>query len=227
MAIKAVGFDLDGTLVNTHVNYVDLNDVNRFVLEPLGFPVDEIWADRNITSRQPFYDWMVHHGRKAEIPRFDKLLDDRCLEVERLGMAGSNVYSGIMDTLEWLKDSGYRLGVVTRGGHSYAVDVLGEYGMLGFFDVIHGRDDFGYSDAKPSPKAMVHLAEALGVGLDELLYVGDSPTDFESADAAGVEYAGVMTGKGSTELWSSMSDRIHIIASAAEVRGLLEGTLRS
>ena len=67
----------------------------------------------------------------------------------------------------------------------------------------------------------------MAVGLDELLYVGDSPTDFESADAAGVEYAGVMTGKGSTELWSSMSDRIHIIASAAEVRGLLEGTLRS
>jgi len=221
MAIKAVGFDLDGTLVNTHVNYVDLNDVNRFVLQPLGFPVDEIWADRNMTSRQPFYDWMVHHGMKAEIPRYDKLLDDRCLEVERLGMIGSKVYSGIIDTLQWLKDSGYRLGVVTRGGHDYATDVLSEYGMLGFFDVIHGRDDFGYSDAKPSPMAMVHLAEALGVGLDELLYVGDSPTDFESADAAGVEYAGVMTGRGSVELWSSMSDRIHIIASAADVRKLL------
>ncbi len=221
MTIKAVGFDLDGTLVNTHVNYVDLNDVNRFVLEPLGFPVDEIWADRNVTSRQPFYDWMVHHGRKAEIPKYDRLLDDRCLEVEKLGMIGSQVYSGIVDTLSWLKDNGYRLGVVTRGGHDYATDVLTEYRMIGFFDVIHGRDDFGYSDAKPSPMAMVHLAEALGVGLDELLYVGDSPTDFESADAAGVEYAGVMTGRGSVELWSSMSDRIHIIASAADVRKLL------
>ena len=114
MTIKAVGFDLDGTLVNTHVNYVDLNDVNRFVLEPLGFPVDEIWADRSLTSRQPFYEWMERHGRKTEIPRFDRLLDERCLEVERLGMTGSQVYSGIIDTLSWLKDNGYKLGVVTR-----------------------------------------------------------------------------------------------------------------
>ncbi len=222
MAVKAIGFDLDGTLVNTHVNYVDLRDVNRFVLQPLGFPVEEIWAGKNTESRQPFYDWMEAHGRGSEIPRYDKLLDERCLEVEKLGMIGSKVYSGILDTLSWLKDHGFKLGVVTRGGHEYAVDVLSEYGMLGFFDVIHGRDDFGYSDAKPSPMAMVHLAEALGVGLDEMIYVGDSPTDFESADAAGVVYAGVMTGRGSVELWSSMSDRIHIIASAADVRKLVE-----
>ena len=222
MSIRAVGFDLDGTLVNTHVNYVDLNDVNRFILEPLGFPVDDIWADRDMTSRKPFYDWMEQHGRKSEIPRFDRLLDERCLEVEKLGMVGSQVYSGIIDSLSWLKDNGYKLGVGTRGGHEYAVEVLGEYSMLGYFDVIHGRDDFGYADAKPSPKAMEHLADALGVGLDELLYVGDSPTDFQSADAAGVEYAGVMTGRGSVELWSSMSERIHIIASAADVRKLLE-----
>ena len=58
MAVKAIGFDLDGTLVNTHVNYVDLRDVNRFVLQPLGLPVEEIWAEKNTESRQPFYDWM-------------------------------------------------------------------------------------------------------------------------------------------------------------------------
>ena len=221
MAYKAIGFDLDGTLVNTNVNYVNLNDVNRFVLAPLGYPVDEIWKDGNLTSRQPLYDWLDRNGRSGEIPKLDSLLDARCLEVEKLGMDGSHVYEGIVDTLRWLKDNGYRLGVVTRGGHEYAVEVLSLYRMIGYFDVIQGRDDFGYSDAKPSPMAMVHLAEALDVGLDELLYVGDSPTDFQSADAAGVDYAGVMTGKGSVDLWSSMSSRIHIIASAASVRDLL------
>ena len=221
MAYKAIGFDLDGTLVNTNVNYVNLNDVNRFILEPLGFPIDEIWKDGNLTSRQPLYDWLERNGRSTEKKGLDSLLDARCLEVEKLGMVGSRVYDGIIDTLGWLKDNGYKLGVVTRGGHEYAIDVLSEYRMLQYFDVIQGRDDFGYSDAKPSPMAMVHLAEALDVKLDELLYVGDSPTDFQSADAAGVDYAGVMTGKGSVDLWSSMSSRIHIIASAASVRDLL------
>lgn len=221
MKYKAIGFDLDGTLVNTHVNYSDLNDVNRHVLQPLGFPVDEIWEDRSLTSRQPLYDWLAAHGRSSERESLDRILDERCLEVEKLGMRGSNVYAGIMETLEWLKENGYKLGVVTRGGHEYAMEVLSEYGMLGFFDVIHGRDDFGYADAKPSPRAMVHLAEAFGVELSDMLYVGDSPTDFESADAAGVDYAGVMTGRGSVELWSTMSEKIHIIASAADVRKLL------
>lgn len=221
MKYKAIGFDLDGTLVNTHVNYMDLDDVNRYVLISLGFPVDEIWEDRSHTSRQPLYDWLKARGRYSEKNMLDKLLDERCLEIEKLGMCGSNVYSGILETLSRLKEKGYRMGIVTRGGHEYAVEVLTQYGMIGFFDVIHGRDDFGYSDAKPSPMAMVHLADALGVELSELLYVGDSPTDFQSADAAGVDYAGVMTGRGSVELWSSVSEKIHIISSVADIEKLL------
>lgn len=221
MKYKAVGFDLDGTLVNTNVNYTDLNDVNRFVLEPLGFPIQEIWEDRNITSRQPLYDWLTHHGRASEREGLDGLLDARCLEVEKLGMNGSNIYEGIVDSLRFLKENGVKLAVLTRGGHEYAVQVLSFYHLLDFFDVIQGRDDFGYADAKPSPKAMHHLAEALDVGLDEMLYVGDSPTDYQSAHDAGVDYAGVMTGRGSVELWSSMDDGIFIIATAADVRSLI------
>lgn len=221
MKYKAVGFDLDGTLVNTNVDYTDLNDVNRFVLEPLGFPVREIWEDRNPTSRQPLYDWLAHNGRSSERKRLDELLDARCLEVEKLGMNGSNIYSGIVDALKRLKADGVRLGVLTRGGHEYAVQVLAHYRLLEYFDVIQGRDDFGYADAKPSPKAMVHLADALEVELGDMLYVGDSPTDYQSAHDAGVDYAGVMTGRGSVELWSSMDEGIYIIASAADVASLL------
>lgn len=221
MRYKAVGFDLDGTLVNTHVDYDNLNSVNEYILRPLGFPVDEIWEDRDRTSRQPLYDWLRNHGRASEIPALDGLLDERCLSIEKLGAQGSSIFNGIVETLQWLKDSGVKLGLLTRGGHEYAVLLLSEYGLLDFFDVVHGRDDFGYQDAKPSPKAMYHLAEALGVELSELLYVGDSPSDFISARDANVDYAGVMTGRGSIELWSSMDPRIRIIPSAADVRSLM------
>ena len=221
MRYKAVGFDLDGTLVNTHVDYDNLNSVNEYILRPLGFPVEEIWEDRDRRSRQPLYDWLRNNGRSSEIAALDKLLDDRCLAIEKLGAEGSSVFNGIVDTLRWLKESGVKLGLVTRGGHEYAMLVLSEYGLLEFFDVIQGRDDFGYQDAKPSPKAMYHLAEALDVELSDLLYVGDSPTDYISARDANVDYAGVMTGGGSVELWSSMDPKIHIIPSAADVRSLM------
>lgn len=221
MRYKAVGFDLDGTLINTHVDYISLRTVNEYVLEPLGLPVEEIWEDRDRMSRQPLYDWLTHRGRASEIATIDRLLDDRCLAVEKLGAVGSTVYDGIVDTLRWLKGSGIKLGVVTRGGHEYAEMILSEYSMIGYFDVIHGRDDFGYSDAKPSPKAMFHLAEALDVELSDLLYVGDSSTDYMSARDANVDYAGVMTGGGSRELWSTMDPRIRIIPSAADVRYLM------
>jgi phosphoglycolate phosphatase len=221
MRYKAVGFDLDGTLVNTHVDYSNLNSVNDFILRPLGFPVDEIWEDRDRTSRQPLYEWLEHNGRSSERAALDKLLDDRCLAIEKLGAEGSSIYNGIVDTLTWLKENGVKLGLVTRGGHEYAILLLTEYGLLEFFDVIHGRDDFGYQDAKPSPKAMYHLAEELGVELSDMLYVGDSPTDYISARDANVDYAGVMTGRGSVELWASMDPKIHIIPSAADVRSLM------
>lgn len=221
MRYKAVAFDLDGTLVNTDVDHFALDEVNRYVLMPLGFPVDEIWEDWDRTSRQPLYDWLEHHGRSSERKHLDELLDDRCLAIEKLGAEGSSIFGGIIDTLSELKESGVRLGVVTRAGHEYAEMLLAQYGMLGFFDAVHGRDDFGMSDAKPSPKAMYHMADALGVSLSEMLFVGDSPTDYRSAHDAGVDYAGVMTGSGSLELWSSADPRIRIIPSAADVLSLM------
>ncbi|MGN1045320.1 MAG: HAD family hydrolase [Candidatus Methanomethylophilaceae archaeon] len=221
MRYKAIAFDLDGTLVNTDVDRFALDDVNRYVLMPMGFPVDEIWEDRDRSSRQPLYDWLAHHGRSPERERLDRLLDERCLAIEKLGAESSSMIDGITDALAELKDSGVRLGVVTRAGHEYAEMVLAQYGMLGFFDAVHGRDDFGMADAKPSPKAMYHMADALGVGLSEMLFVGDSPTDYQSARDAGVDYAGVMTGSGSLELWSSTDPGIRIIPSAADVLSLM------
>lgn len=219
MKYKAIGFDLDGTLVNTYVNHTDLSGVNITVLRSLGFPVDEIWVDRDPISRQPFYEWLKNNGRYSEKAYYDKILDNRCLEIEKQGAVGANIYLGIMETLSKLKNEGYKLGVVTRGGHEYAIQVLSAHNMLNFFDVIHGRDDFSYSDAKPSPMAMVHLSEDFGVPLEDILYVGDSITDYQSAHDAGVDFAGVLTGGGSVKIWSQLN--VMIINSVADIVSIL------
>ncbi len=219
--IKAIGFDLDGTLVNTHVNYEDLNNACAYVLEPLGIPVKEIWKDSDPTLRDPFYKWLEENGRSDEREKFDSLIDERCLQVEKAGAVGSRIYDGMRVTLEKLKDEGYKLGVVTRGGHEYAVQVLKSYNLIGYFDVIQGRDDYDFLDAKPSPMAMKHLSNAFAVDRANMIYVGDSPTDYFSARDANVQFVGVLTGRCSRNDWKSLGDNIIILDSAADVLSIL------
>ena len=221
MKYKGVGFDLDGTLAMTHVDYGELANVNQYVLGPLGFPVKEMWEGHEWVSRDPLYDYLRENGRMSEKDELDAYMDKRCLEIEIQGGLDAVICSGIKDTLSKLKSKGVKLGVVTRGGHEYAMSILSANDMLQYFDVIQGRDDYPYTEIKPSPMAMVHLADDMGISTDDLLYVGDSPTDYMSARDAGVDYAGVLTGKGTTEGWRSLGDDITIINSAADVIDLV------
>ena len=221
MKYRGVGFDLDGTLAMTHVDYGELANVNQYVLGPLGFPVKEMWEGFEWVSREPLYKYLQANGRMSEKEELDEYMDRRCLEIELQGGLDAVICSGIKDSLAELKSMGIKLGVVTRGGHEYAVNVLRDNGMLEYFDVIQGRDDFPYTDIKPSPKAMYHLADDMGIDPKELLYVGDSSTDYMSARDAGVDYAGVLTGKGTTEGWKSLGGDIKIISSAAAVIDLV------
>ena len=221
MKYEAIGFDLDGTLVNTNVNYDALDLVNENTVRSLGYPVEKKKKNENRTSRQPLYDWLIKNNKADEIERIDSILNEKSLEIEKEGASISNIYLNIVSTLSQLKKKGYKLGVVTKAGRMVAVDVLTHYKLIQFFDVIIARDDYPYEDAKPSPKAMIHLSESLNVPVSKILYVGDGSGDYLSAKNAGVDFFGVLTGRGTRKGWSELDENIPIIRSVADIESLL------
>lgn len=221
LAYRAVGFDLDGTLVNTSINQARLEDVNRVILEPMGIPVEEIWQGCRWSDRTPLRTWLGENGRSEEFNCLNAILDEACAQVEAEGRLGATVCPGIRNSLITMSNLGIKTGVVTRSSHRHAVRLLAQYGLLEYIGTVHGRDNYPPEHGKPSPMAMVHLAESLNVELDEMLFVGDSLSDYISAKSAGVDFAGVLTGSGAEAVWRSVDPDIRVIPTAADAVSLL------
>ena len=93
-------------------------------------------------------------------------------------------------------------------------------------DAIVGRDYTWFDDAKPSPMAMIHFAGELGVEPDEILYVGDSITDYLPCRDVGAVFVGVLTGSMDRAGWES-AGVVHIIDRVGDLADAIPGILDS
>ena len=86
-----------------------------------------------------------------------------------------------------------------------------------------GRDHSSYDNAKPSPKAMVEFAEELGVEPREIVYVGDSVSDYISAHGAGATFVAVTSGKVDETMWMKVDPNLTVLTYAGQAIELLKG----
>jgi len=95
----------------------------------------------------------------------------------------SNVYPGVLEGLEWLAASGFKLACLTNKPTAFAVPLLHKKGLDGFFSAVFGGDAF--ERKKPDPLPLTRSCEALGSAPAHTLMVGDSSNDARAARAAG------------------------------------------
>jgi len=220
--IKAVGFDMDGTFLETHVDYGKLELADRNVLKAHGIPFDEVYPEPDWKrKRANIRLWLEEHDRTDEFQTIYDEIDEAFTEVELEFVHEARPYPGSLECISELRSRGYVVGLLTRGSIRYAETALSHAGASGIFDVVMGRDSIYYDDAKPSPVAMIEFSKRLGVEPPELLYVGDNITDWFSARDAGSSYAGVLTGNGEATGWSDVDPGIHVIEYAGDVKDLL------
>ncbi|MBR6038299.1 MAG: HAD family hydrolase, partial [Candidatus Methanomethylophilaceae archaeon] len=161
------------------------------------------------------------HGRGDEFQSVGDEIDRAFAEIEVEFVSEAVPFPGSLECLDKLKSKGLKTGILTRGCLDYARRVLGPTGALERLDAVMGRDHSSYDNAKPSPMAIQEFAEMLGVRPEEMLYVGDNVTDYMSAHGAGAQFAGVLTGSGSVDLWSRTDPSIIILDRAGDCVDLL------
>ena len=190
--IKAIGFDMDGTLMNTKVDYDKLGRIVQDEFEFQGVPDEIIAEDIKANSMTHGLGWL-----KANKPdmfnEFDKRIGDRATEIEMEFSDLAKPYPGTIELLEDLRAMGYKTAILTRGGHSYADHILSRFDMLGLFDALVARDDYPYLEAKPAKISMEHMCGKIGVGCEEVLFVGDGTTDYYTCVNSGSRFVGVET----------------------------------
>jgi HAD superfamily hydrolase (TIGR01549 family) len=215
---RAICFDMDGTLLDTKIDYDKLGSVVRDVLIDIGVPgskIDDHGSDDAMISDAIGYlsSTGVHCTRKE----IDSLIDRKSVDVELENAHLATPFPGTIEMLKELHRRGYVVGVLTRGHRKYAEKVLGFCGVMDRLDAVVAFDDFEEGEEKPNPIAMKHLADELSVRTDEILYLGDSRGDYLCARDAGSGFIGVNSGRYSKERWLKVSPTMITIDCVADL----------
>lgn len=106
--------------------------------------------------------------------------------------ANTVLFPETIPVLTRLKEQGAQIGIVSTKYRFRIQGFLKDYFPEDFFDVIIGGEDV--ESHKPSPEGIFLALEQLSCAPEKILYVGDSVIDAETAQAAGMDFAGILTG---------------------------------
>ncbi len=190
--VKAVAFDLDGTLINSAKGLAEAVDQTLEALgyEAVGFDQVSVWIGHGAINL--IETALQHLDPDAGIQRFDEGFALFTKFYTEILKNGSEVYPGVYETLEGLKADGYRLALITNKPSRFLPTLLEELNMMQYFELVLGADDV--AERKPHPAPIFLTLGQFGLLQEELLFVGDSRNDIESARSAGVRTVGVTYG---------------------------------
>ena len=104
----------------------------------------------------------------------------------------TRLFPETLRVLRTLKERGAKIGIISTKYRFRIHDTMDQHLPADFLDIVVGGEDV--SRAKPDPEGLLYAIRQLGVKKKRVLYIGDSTVDAETAQAAGVDFAGVTHG---------------------------------
>jgi phosphoglycolate phosphatase-like HAD superfamily hydrolase/tRNA(Arg) A34 adenosine deaminase TadA len=222
MAIDAIIFDLDGTLVDT----VGLHATAwRLALERAGYGVGEDRLVREIGKAGAFFVPAVL-GERIEADEGDALREAHdSLYLDLVASREVRSFSCAERLLRAASERGFKTAISTgsaRDGVERVIDATG----LKVTDLVDvAITDADVTSGKPGPEPVFAAAERLGVAPSQCVLVGDTPFDVECARRAGAVTIGVATGAYTQEELLASGARV-VYADVAELGERLDEAVR-
>jgi HAD superfamily hydrolase (TIGR01509 family) len=193
MKIKAVIFDLDGTITEP---YLDFDTIRAEIgLSPDAGPLLEAMEKMTGAERKKAEEILSKHEQSA--------------------IEHSTLNAGATETLKQLRRMKINIAVLTRNTRSNASAVAKKHNIE--FDAVVDRND---GPVKPDPFGVKRLCEFFKVKPEQVLVVGDYLFDMQSAKAAGATAVLIKTGKNAAQ-FTSFAD--YIIDSLPEIIDIING----
>ncbi|MCK4294116.1 MAG: HAD family hydrolase [Planctomycetes bacterium] len=158
MSIKAVIFDLDGTITQPYFDFDAIREEMGLARD--SGPVFESMGKMSVQERRRAEEILHRHEREA--------------------VTQSRLNAGARETLSALRRAGIHIGILTRNKASNALAIARKHNLK--FDAIVDRED---GPVKPDPFGVLRLCRQFGVEPQETLLVGDYLFDLLCAKAAG------------------------------------------
>ncbi|MBT8377644.1 MAG: HAD-IA family hydrolase [Ignavibacteria bacterium] len=174
-------FDIDGTLTNTNQlifdsfnfiakKYLDKTFSDEEIISLFGPTEDEIlreWCgDQFDEAKEDYYSYYTNYHSIAQL------------------------YPGIKEILEYLRNNKYPLGIFTGKGREASMITLKYLGVEKYFDLIISGDDV--KNHKPSAEGILKFLNHFKLKPKKVLMIGDSVSDVKASKEAGIRIASAL-----------------------------------
>lgn len=189
---SAVGFDLDGTLLDTHQ---DLGAAVNHALTLGGFDPVPVGSSKDLIGggAKMMLSKAINDQGGMERDAFHALYKQMLAYYADHNAVHSHPYPGMIDTLDQLAARNVKIAVVTNKFESFATSILTQLDLADRFVTIiggdtMGKDANGKQRAKPAPDPVLEARKrcAKNGKSGSFAFVGDSSYDVDAAKAAGV-----------------------------------------
>jgi len=199
MTIKAVIFDLDGTIAAFNLDYRALRAEVRGYLIKRGVPASVLSVKESIFEMLKKAELRMKNADKPaalrkEIRKEAMLIAEK---YETEAAERTSLLPGAVETLKALKKMGLKIGLWTINSEKSTRHILGRFKLTEYFDAIVPRDHV--SQVKPNPEHCEVTLNALSVSAAETVVVGDSISDMQGAKDLKAVAVGLPTGVSTQE----------------------------
>lgn len=187
--IKLVIFDLDGTLLNT---LEDLKECTNYILRKYQFPEHPLDQYRYFVGNgiTVLIEKAVPEGTPKELKK--QILKEFLAYYDIHKADVTAPYPGIVDLLEQLQERGIQIAVASNKIHDAMAPLMAHY-----FPTIQFLAAYGSKEGvppKPDPQIVEDIISLTNLDHSQILYVGDTKVDMDTAHHANLKAVGVLWG---------------------------------
>ncbi len=186
--VRAIVFDVDGTLVNS-IEGIQIAAERAAAIFGYQVPIDTVRTA--LDQGESLWDMVVPPEARTDLELVQILGRETMRHWASVLDEYVRPFAGLGTTLAQLRDIGVRLAIVT-GSRGESFLPLRRARLLDFFDpVITARH---VARPKPAPDGLLRCLAEMGCEPSDAAYVGDSCDDMRAGKAAGMHTIGVLTG---------------------------------
>ncbi|MEM1575441.1 MAG: HAD family phosphatase [Nitrososphaerota archaeon] len=185
--LKAIIFDLDGTLINLAFDY------KKAKAEVISFLINSKVDEKVLDENKSIYlniEAAIDYIKKEFGEEYAKIIKEKAFDIvdkyEKEEIEKASLCDNALNLINYIKSKGVKIAICTNNSRYTTFSILNKVNIANLIDVIVTRDDV--EKLKPYPDPLLLACKKLNINPSEALYIGDSIVDLSAAKAVGMRF---------------------------------------